>query len=329
MRIGCAGLGFIFRHAHSKAIRILQNRGWPLELTAVCDNRQEAVEEVLRQFPSAAAAANLADLLHGGFDLDVLLILLWPPLSLDFLNQSLDAGIKAILIEKPVAKSSSELLIAVEKAEALCAKVEVAYNRLQYPGLAEFAQQIRLLNPGDSLTASLYRENRQEPHFYEDVSPHAVGMLRRLLGELTLETATFSAPKQKDGLPEALHATLRNEKGVRAELKIQPAYGQLLEHYRAESGDLKLELPFISAEPQSEAGWWRETNGSREFHPARPPMAMEDPATWQMGFLGQMADFMRCASGTAAPNGCNLHEATAILKLTEDILFEARRCRAT
>jgi len=101
-------------------------------------------------------------------------------------------------------------------------------------------------------------------------------------------------------------------------LDIQPGSGCHLEHYSVWAGNECIELPFLSGETAEDAGWWRTLAGVREFHPVPAPAGLEDTAPWRMGYLDQMADFLRGAE-TPAGNACCLDEAAQILELRDAI----------
>ena len=253
VRLACAGLGFIFRNAHTKALQYLQASGWPVEVAMVCDRDQTALDEACRNFPSAKPTQNLEDILGCAHEVDALLICLWPPLGLQVLRQAVERGFKKILIEKPVSHHAADVRSVDEEARRAGVQVQVAYNRRHQPALPAFAEALGQLKPLDVVNATLLRVNRNEPIFFQDVTPHPLSMLCQLLGKLTVQQATFG--ELKNGIPEFLETTLQNAAGVQVKLKVQPAAGRELELYEARSGDRQLQLPFLPSNTPEGAGW--------------------------------------------------------------------------
>ena len=318
IRLACAGLGFIFRHAHAAALGLLQSQGWPVEVAMVCDREQAALDSARQFFPSAKPARRLEEILDSAGELDALLISLWPPLECEFLRQAIARGFKNILVEKPVSHNAADIRLAVGEARRAGVLVEIAYNRRHQPALPSFAQAVHALDPLESVSATLLRVNRHEPLFYEDVMPHPLSVLYGLLGKLTVLDVRFG--ERKNGIPEFLEATLQNASGVRAALNVRPSSGRELELYEARSGDRHLELPFLPANSAHGAGWRDSRAGVTTFHGIPDPDGLDDAqvAIWRTGFVAQMAGFLRGTGST----GCSLEQAAAILEISEAIFPE-------
>lgn len=317
VRLACIGAGWIFRNAHAKALKELQARGWPVEVAMVCDRNPAALEEALQLFPSAKAMLNLDDLLVCSKDVDVLMICLWPPLSLDVLRKAIVRGFKKILVEKPVSHHAADVRVAAEEARRAGVQVQVAYNRQHQPALAQFTEAVRSLKPLESFSATLLRVARTEPIFYEDVTPHLLSVLYPLLGNLTVQHAVVGA--DKNGIPEFIDATLQNAVGVQVKMKLQPYSGQELELYEARSADQDLQLRFLPSNTPEGAGWGSSRAGISDFHRIPEPEGLDESltTTWRTGFLSQMAGFLR---EEPASNACSLDEAACILEILEALL---------
>ena len=317
IRLACAGLGFIFRNAHAKALKALQSQAWPVEVAMVCDINPAALEDACRNFPSAKPTQNLDDLLGCSKEVDALLICLWPPLGLKVLRQAMERGFKKILIEKPVSHHAYDIRQAAEEARRMGAQVQVAYNRQHQPAFAQFAEAVRGLKRLESVSATLLRVDRKEPIFYEDVTPHPLSVLYPLLGDLTLQQASYG--EEKNGIPEFLDVNLKNAAGVNVKLTLQPSSGQELELYEAWDDRQHLQLPFLPSTSPQGAGWSCSEAGVTKFHGVANPSGLGEALipVWRMGFVPQMAGFLR---DEQSANACSLDQAACIAALLEIIL---------
>lgn len=127
-------------------------------------------------------------------DADTTVIIATPiPTLLQGVQTVVELGCRNLLIEKPVALSSAELVGFSERLEALGVNATVAYNRIGYPSLIEARYQIA--NGGAPLTLAHYEftelSNRFDPKNYGDKvmsrwgianSAHVMSLAHSLIG---------------------------------------------------------------------------------------------------------------------------------------------------
>lgn len=234
VKLGIVGLGWVVKNCHLPSIRFLQDQGWDIDISAICDRSPEATEQIRASCPQATVFSDSAAFLQEA-DIDAVLIALWPPTSAELLSQALDRGWTA-LVEKPVSHSSETLRKLDSFARSLGRKVQVGYNRRWQP-LAIPLRSLLATSPINAVEVQFKRVGRTEPGFYQDTLCHAFDFVRSFCGDLRLKQCHWEPSKETSGIAHSVDLQLTTANGAVIQLHACPGSGQSCETYTFDNAD--------------------------------------------------------------------------------------------
>lgn len=320
VRLGLLGSGYIARDGYFPAIELLQQEGWPIEVAAVSDLRADRRAAAAARHPAAALFESSDALLEANL-CDAVLILLWPPQAAEMAVRAVARNL-AVLVEKPVAQQAIDITGMRERLGARESRVQVAYNRPQQPLAALWREKIgsRWRSPEAALEVRLWRVQRDEKLFYEEVGVHPLSFLLAHCGELHVERAAFGPTAGGLVLPSWLRAELRSASGQRITLDMRPAVGRGFETYDFLTCGRSCRIDYLAQTGLSDGAglaWWEGGKVHQEFQ-LDPASSITDAAIMR-GFVHQLAHFVRLAAGEDGKPVCSLADAERILLLWEAI----------
>lgn len=301
VRLGLIGLGWVTRACHLPAIRFLQERGWPVAITSVCDRDQGAIAATRDAHPDAREFAEARAMLAAG-GWDGCLIAVWPPASGELARAVMEQRIPA-LVEKPVLNDPAGLRALEQLGLQLGAAVHVAYNRRWQPLAKPLYEAARDQHP-DFVRVVLYRNDRDESGFYPDVLVHPLDFVRSVAGELTFEAGEWAKPGAGRRLPAGALLRLRTAQGAPVHVEVRPAVGRPRESYELVFGDGTWELGYLvminnrPCDPARVVCWRR---GEPRLFGEVGSGAEPEAQLVVRGFVHQMAGFIHAAA-TGVPS---------------------------
>lgn len=319
--IGIIGLGGVARNAHIPACAALRDAGWPLRITAACDSIPERVAAVTALFPECRHARS-ADEIIGARDIDGILVLTPPSVSLSLTRQALFAG-KMVLVEKPVACDSIALTQCIEELGGLSSHAQVAYNRRFQPLGLVARHELETMGPISQVTARLWRAARSRGDFYEDVPVHALDWLGSQFGELEIEECLASPSVQPGGLATSLELKLSCAAGASFQIEVRPATGLTEEVYVYKTSAGTVTLGYLVHEATrsvapAELRIQRVGFSGPTLLYEKDDLSLAD-ANLLRGFVHQAAAFVRFVAGPNLSSPCTLTDALLALRLSEQI----------
>jgi predicted dehydrogenase len=274
-------------------LRFLQQRGWPVKVTGLCDVRKERLILFQSMFPKAQAFSSPETLLAAG-NIDALILLTPPAVTPELIKAGVQLGIP-VFTEKPVSHDANELGELYALSEQSRVPVQVGYNRRYQPLADAFLQKVKLSGLR-SIEARLWRINRSEPHFYTDTMVHALDFLEYAFGPLQVEQAIWAPAVDGEPLRRSVRVTLINKTGLRCGLDVRPATNCCVESY--EAADIALNYT-VQGQPMGES---------------------EETLLCLRGFIHQLAAFLRLAAGENETSRCTLDDARRTCELCERIM---------
>ena len=296
VRVGVAGLGFIAESCHLPALNFLQRQGWPVEVTGLCDVREERPRLFQPMFPGAQLFSSPEALIESG-TIDAVILLTPPSITPELIKAGIRKGI-AVFTEKPVSHDANELHALYVFAGKRRVPVQVGYNRRYQPLADSFLHDVRRQNELRSVEARLWRVRRSEPSFYTDTMVHALDFLEYAFGPLQVDHVSWDAPVEGKVLRPGVQVGLRNAAGLRCTLDVRPDAGQSEEIYDA--GGTVLRYPVQGAASTDS----------------------EEVLLCLRGFVHQLAEFLRLAAGEKIPVRCTLDDARRTCELCERIVSQ-------
>jgi len=189
VRIGVVGLGYwgpnLARCAHEVA---------EAELTWACDMRPEALEGIAKRFPSVRVTRHFEDVLEAD-DVDALVIATPVTTHFGLAAAALAMG-KHVLVEKPLAASSTEAQELVELAERHDRIVMPGHTFLYSPPVEAVQSLIASDELGEIYFISTSRVNlglhQPDVSVTWDLGPHDFSILRYWLNETPTQVSARS-----------------------------------------------------------------------------------------------------------------------------------------
>jgi predicted dehydrogenase len=280
VRIGVVGLGHIAETCHLPALRFLQDQGWPVEVTGLCDINEEQRQKAQSVFPAAQLFAD-PDALLAADCIDALILLTPPAITPDLIRKGIERDL-AVFTEKPVSHNPDELAELYALSQGRKVPVQVGYNRRYMPQADSFLKDRK---PPSQVEARLWRANRKEPHFYTDTMVHAIDFLNYAFGPLQVDRTDWAPAVDGEILRPGVQVELSNASGLTCKLDVRPASGRMEESYTADGTELHFPVQ------------GKETDTS------------EEELLILRGFVPQLAEFMRLVTGDSATSRCTLDDA--------------------
>ena len=218
LTVGVIGAGWVATARHIPSFQ----RDARVRVEALLDTDLETAQSAARRLQVPHAYGKLADFLNHGLDVVSICTPPWThaPLAIEALRRGCH-----VLVEKPMAMSAEEATGMVEVARATGAKLCVAHNFL-------FSRSMRrallLLERGEvgevqhAIALQFSSPRRRLPRWYPqlpgglffDESPHMIYLLRRFLGDLSVEQAwAREAPPGVSQRLDRVGARLQGAKG--------------------------------------------------------------------------------------------------------------------
>lgn len=324
IRVGLIGFGHTMKACHAPSIQHLQSLDWALEVTAIAEIDTSRLAEGLATFPKAKAFTHSDTLLNETDLCDAVLICLWPPESATACLKAVKKGFH-VLVEKPVSELSADFAAIVDaEKEFNQLRVQVGYNRRSQMLAGQFKEALQEMQPIQHIRARLYRTQRKEAGFYEDVAVHPINFIEYCIGPLRLNRVEFWPQVEVGEIPSGMRADLRAPNGITVELDIRPAAGRHQECYEIISHKKTLYLTYCPVERHSDpaelSSWDGTEKTSLYFKTDYEPMEK----LHLQGFLSQMASFIRFAAGENGRPICSLKEARESVAVVESIISEKK-----
>ncbi len=319
VRLGLIGVGGIATNAHLPAIASLRRRGWPIQVSAMCDIDPARLAAAGRLCPDAAAYTD-ADAMIRQADVDAWIIMTWPPLTASLVETAIERGLP-MLVEKPVSHDQHVLERLADRAAARGAAVQVAYNRLHQPLAEAFRQKAAAIGSPRHVEARLWRARRDEPLFYEDVMVHPISALRVWFGPLTVDDVTDWPAGATGGLPAGRRARMHADRAT-IHLDIRPAVGQYVESIEVlgDGGSVSLHCS-TSSRYGEDARLIEHRDGEDRVlaHLSRE----RETGVYARGFVNQIAAFCQLVTQPDAAPICDLRLAADIWRVAHGIQHDA------
>lgn len=309
VRIGFIGLGWIAEIAHFPAIEFLQEEGWPIQVTALCDTREERGEAALGRFPGARLFRDAAAMLASG-SCDAVFILTFPPATGELIRRAIEAGV-AVFAEKPVTENLAEFTALIELVRRNQRMVQIGYNR-RFQLLDDlFGQELARTENIISVKFRLWRVRRGEAIFYKDTMVHILNFAQYHFGTLRFLAADCgSVFDSSSKLPSAIFAKFTDDRGATYEFDVRPRVGRDLESCEVIALDRSFSLCYAAAHNgSSPASFEVHENGSSHLEELFLSGQDAEAMAYARGFMHQAGSFLRAASGQEESNRCDLEDA--------------------
>jgi predicted dehydrogenase len=192
------------------------------ELTWICDDSEERLEQVAGRFPGARATSDLAELLDDP-ELDAVAIATPVPTHAPLALRCLEAG-KDVFVEKPLAQSLADADRVVAEARERGRTLMVGHLLEYHPGV----ERLKELVDGDELGTIHYiygnRLNlgklRADENALWSLGAHDVSVVLRLAGEEPVECHAFGESYMRAGVEDVVFCYLRFPSGLAAHLHL-------------------------------------------------------------------------------------------------------------
>lgn len=331
VRLGLIGLGWVATRCHLPAIDFLRQQGWPVEVSAICELRNDRLAPVAQMYPEAKTFTSVTRMLESR-TFDALLILTMPNSCADLLEIGLHHGVP-IFVEKPVSNELKRVEELGALAKSLHARVQVGYNRRHQPLVPSFLSMIEEETAPIHLLARFWRTGRREDTFFANTATHPLDFLASVFGPLRFVSAKMHDFVPGANIPACVRIDLAGRNNTTLELDIRPAASRFEESYEAVSTDRSFLIRYCHT---------GRTNGPAElsacqadrretfFFMDRRKIAQERLAPeFLSGFIHQMAGFCRLAVDAGDTNLCKLDDAVEVLKLQQAIAKDIGWARKT
>jgi len=322
LRLGVIGLGGVAMKCHFPALRVLRENGWDVEITALADIDPVRLANARASVPSVRTFKNARDLIASGL-CEAVLVLTWPPLSLEITRLAVKAGL-AVFVEKPVSDDLEELSALEAESRQCGGVVQVGYNRRHQIFATLFRKELDSWGEAPvSVRARLWRSDRSEHGFYEDTLVHSLDFLLHVFGPLKLVYAQWMKSGNAS-LPTGVNLNLLAERGeVPITISSYPAIGRNIESIEVQGDRRSAILSYSPVEKHCDPARMATISGGSMEVKACASTSNHDLAAmnYVRGFVHQMAAFCRLAADSAhSPNTCSLREAVDRLVLCDEIL---------
>ena len=322
VRLGAIGLGWAARNLHFPSLAFLRERGWPVEIGALCERSSERLHAMSARFPGATVYGGPEELLADR-SLQGVLILTPSCSSAQILRQAIGRGMTTF-VEKPVAATVGEIDAASGLARRGKVAVQVGYNRRHQPFYEPFRRALGSLRPPLHVEVRFWRATRTEAGFYADTLVHALDFLVGTLGQLrSVSIRAQPAAGGRDEIDEAWRVELASETDARvtAGIEIRPSAGRSLETYDAAGHQRGCSLQHPYATSDGATARFEQYEQGRRVLALESDVSADNVAAccYYGGFVMQMARFINlCAAPSASC--CDLDHAASVLRLCETII---------
>ena len=316
VRLGLIGVGRIATLAHLPAVDTLARRGWRIRVDAVCDADPARLAAAAERCPGAATFTDAHELIRQA-EVDALVIMTWPPLTAALVDDAIQRGLPT-LVEKPVSHDLAVLHRLADEAAEHGTPVQVAYNRLYQPLMANFQREVASIGPLQHIEARLWRAARREAIFYEDVTVHPISALHAAFGPLVVEGVTDWPDPDEPALPAGRRVEMRTGDGVSVHQDIRRAVGRYAESITALGASVSVCLRSSTAAGQGEDASLSAYRDGETQTLARLSREGEW-GNYARGFVGQLAAFCRLASGDDPDARPDLRTAADIWRTADTI----------
>ena len=217
VRVGVVGLGYwgpnLARNFH----------GLPgCELTWICDDSAERLEQVGARLPGARRTTSLDELLAAE-DLDAVAIATPVPTHAELARRVLAAG-KHCFVEKPLAQSVEDAQAVVDAAAEAGRTLMVGHLLEYHPGLERLRELVEGGELGDVRYIYGNRLNlgklRSEENALWSLGAHDVSVVLRLAGEEPDECHAFGESYMHPGVEDVVFCFMRFPSGLVAHLHL-------------------------------------------------------------------------------------------------------------
>lgn len=231
VRLGLIGAGYIAA-VHVRAARGLQDQ---LRITAVADAYPLAAKALVEEQGHGVAYADTATMLADE-QLDGVLIATWPSSHLELMDTCIQAGIKYVLCEKPLALTGAQALAAWRLAADSGAVITEAFMYRHHPALDTVDALLAsgALGRIDHVRASFTYMNPAVDHGYApddpnrpwrlqsdlgggalyDIGTYTINACAHVSGSAPLRVAAFGRPPNGYGTSDQTHALVEYANGV-------------------------------------------------------------------------------------------------------------------
>jgi predicted dehydrogenase len=192
------------------------------DVVLVCDSRAEALEQVVRRYPSLRGTTDVADVLA---DEGVEAVAVATPIGthFDLARVALEAG-KHVLVEKPLAASVSEAEALVRIAKERGLVLVPGHTFLYSPPVQAVREMIASGELGDIYFVSTSRVNlglhQSDASVIWDLGPHDFSILMYWLGETPTHVSALSRGCIIPGTPDVAFVNLEYGSGVVAHAEL-------------------------------------------------------------------------------------------------------------
>ncbi len=191
-------------------------------LSWICDGSPDRLEAARAGFPKARAAASVEELLADP-GLDAVVIATPVPTHAGLARRCLEAG-KHVLVEKPLAQSTTEAEEAVAAAREHGRTLMVGHLLEYHPGVDRLKSMV---DSGDLGRIHYIYGNRlnlgklrSDENALWSLGAHDVSVVLRLVGEEPTECQAFGECYMQDGIEDVVFCYLRFPSGVAAHLHL-------------------------------------------------------------------------------------------------------------
>ncbi|QXD14164.1 Gfo/Idh/MocA family oxidoreductase [Rhodocaloribacter litoris] len=215
LRLGQVGIGYWGKN-------LLRNfAGLPdVTLAWACDQREDVLAAVARQYPEVRTTHRFEDLLEDPA-LDAVVIATETPRHFPMAEAALQAG-KHVFVEKPMAQTAAEAERLVELAETHDRRLMVGHLLLYHPAFEYVANLIRRGELGEVYYLYSMRVNlgivRQAENAFESLAPHDLAVALAFLDRRPVAVSAQGQAYLQPGIEDVAFATIYFEDGKLAHL---------------------------------------------------------------------------------------------------------------
>jgi predicted dehydrogenase len=217
VRIGVAGLGYWGPNV-ARNIADLERS----QVTWLCDRSQEALDKVGKRYPWARTTSCYEEMLADP-ELDAVAVV--TPVSTHFqlAAEALSAG-KHVLVEKPLAASSSQAQELIQLAEERDLVLLPGHTFLYSPPVVKIRSLLDANELGDIYCLSLSRVNlglhQPDVSVIWDLAPHDLSILSFWLGRMPSEVSAMTRSCVLPNSPDIAFLNLRYDTGTVAHIEL-------------------------------------------------------------------------------------------------------------
>ena len=217
VRVGLVGLGYWGPNLLRNFVESPQ-----FEVAYLCDTRPELLDRFRRSYPGAVFTTRMEEALD---DPELEAVAIATPVSTHhaLVSAALDAG-KHVFVEKPLARSTDEIVELMDQAEATGRVLMPGHTFLYSPPVREIKRIIDSGELGDIYFISSSRVNlgpvRHDVDVVWDLGPHDFSILRYWLGSVPDEVSAISRSCLRPDLSDVCFVNLRYGSGIVAHVEL-------------------------------------------------------------------------------------------------------------